>query len=64
MDNVGLNSGNCILVTSGNISVKKSPCGGSISFTCDAQMLYNIQLRISMLYIQLNTQHLHQLQML
>ena len=33
MDNVGLNSGNCILVTSGNISVKKRPCG-SISFTC------------------------------
>ena len=44
MDNVGLNSGNCILVTSGNISVRKSPCG-SISFTC-AQMLH-IQVRFA-----------------
>ena len=44
MDNVGLNSCNCILVTSGNISVKKRPCG-SISFTC-AQMLH-IQVRFA-----------------
>ena len=51
MDNVGLNSGNCILVTSGDISVKKSPCGGSISFTCDAQMLYNIQVRFAQLQV-------------
>lgn len=50
MDNVGLNSGNCILVTSGNISVKKSPCG-SISFTCGAQMLYIIQLRFAQLQV-------------
>ena len=50
MDNAGLNSGNCILVTSGNISVKKSPCG-SISFTCGAQMLYIIQLRFAQLQV-------------